>query len=144
MYSITIEYEKAIAFTKQALEQQMELRPSVSGIRKPTSAEWTSKPTATGCRPIWIYRWHLLFEVALGSSGRVYNTITSVAQGIATVLAHQRHTLGEIDVSNCSPCSLQSSWKNGQGKHQLSGAADIVHYRELCEAGGFYRYLIYA
>jgi hypothetical protein len=143
MFNITIDFEEAVEFAKHALATGIVLRPKRKMYKKGIFRQMNSEIYSVWMQIIHdIQDGNYFFEVNLNTTGRVYNTLTSVPRELRQFLRINGKKFIEIDISNCQPlifCVMLEKWANDNG---LLQAADVIKYRQLCEAGTFYKYLI--
>lgn len=133
---ISIDYDGAISFTKNALKTKMPLKPKINKdnyqwdfnrvMDIQTYSKWIKyiNDVNDGC-------YH--FNVDLVKTGRVFNFITSLPSALRKFIKINNKAIVELDISNSQPLILNSNLD--------TSFEDVKLYKKLCEEGIFYSYM---
>lgn len=77
----------------------------------------------------------------VGTTGRVYNCITSLNKKLRPTLTHNGKPLESVDIRNSQPALLAKLVKDDLEQRQRALPKDFIHYVELTSNGEFYNFI---
>lgn len=80
-------------------------------------------------------------QQSVGSTGRLYNCITSLKREIRPALKYNGKSLECVDIRNSQPALLAKLVNDSLGQQQIELPEDVVRYIDLTSKGEFYKYI---
>lgn len=133
---VSINYEEAIAFCNEALENKRVLRPKKNWFvwdfnRVMNEEVYSYWITAVNN----IHDGEYNFVVDLKGTGRVYNFLSSLPRELREFIRIDGKEIVEMDIANSQPLLLLPLLK------EVENEVDVKLYKKLCETGKFYDYV---